>query len=254
MTSKAMVLLDTRNPNGRLMANCEEAVGGYECVLPSCFSHCNPSLLPSDASSFIPDVHRPNTPYEAFPNPARRSHGRYPKQLSSASLVAGCRMDACTLDGGCLKPTSLVNVGEADAAAAHVMRLLRAGVPPTSIAVQSPYSAQVRARWATLRARWVTLRARWVTLRARRVTLRARWVTLRARWVTLRARWVTLRARWVTLRARWATLRARWVTLRASIRQGPWWGQRTVACECSFRLRSSPTQYYKGPVMHERPI
>ena len=53
-------------------------------------------------------------------------------------------MDACTIDGGCLKPTSLVNVGEADAAAAHVMRLLRAGVPPTSIAVQSPYSAQVR--------------------------------------------------------------------------------------------------------------
>jgi hypothetical protein len=57
--------------------------------------------------------------------------------------VTARRMDACTIDGGCLKPTSLVNVGEADAAAAHVMRLLRAGVPPTSIAVQSPYSAQV---------------------------------------------------------------------------------------------------------------
>jgi len=30
MTTAAMVLLDTRNPSGRLMANCEEAPGGYE--------------------------------------------------------------------------------------------------------------------------------------------------------------------------------------------------------------------------------
>jgi hypothetical protein len=34
MTTAAMVLLDTRNPSGRLMANCEEAPGGYEYAPP----------------------------------------------------------------------------------------------------------------------------------------------------------------------------------------------------------------------------
>ncbi|CAN6162566.1 unnamed protein product [Urochloa humidicola] len=39
---------------------------------------------------------------------------------------------------------SFYNSGEADIVAQHVLRLVRCGLPPTSIAVQSPYIAQVQ--------------------------------------------------------------------------------------------------------------
>jgi superfamily I DNA and/or RNA helicase len=71
-------------------------------------------------------------------------------RLPSGRLLEGCEEEAgcadddagCTLNSGA-RVTSLLNPGEALVVAAHVARLLKAGVKPESIAVQSPYSAQV---------------------------------------------------------------------------------------------------------------
>lgn len=115
-TATPLLLLDTRTPDGALLPGCEE-VSESEMY----------RRLKAGAQSGSGGTSGGGSADESS-SPASSSSS------SSSSLF------------------SLVNEGEAYAVAVHVVGLLRAGVKPGAIAVQSPYAAQVRLIRAKLAA------------------------------------------------------------------------------------------------------